>query len=233
MLRRRQSLAAVSPDRSTLLIEQSATFPTIADVAAPRFRLAGLRFNPATNGPSRGQYSVSLALQPVKGGDAVPVTGVPAKLKASDVTWSPDSRHIAFVQRNDKTATTPAGLQLWIVDVTTHAAHPIAGLRLNAVLGRTPCEWMPDSAALLCKIVPTGRGPAPKVSDTPTGPHVSENLGKVTPAPTYEDMLQTPDDENIFEFYATLATRRRATPDRRHAHRCPSRASPRPLVPIA
>ena len=196
-------IARISPDRSTLLIEKSATFPTIADVAAPRFRLAGLRYNPATNGPSRGQYSVSLALQPVNGGAAVPVTGVPAKLKASDATWSPDSRHIAFVQRNDKTATTPAGLQLWIVDVATHAAHPIAGLRLNAVLGRTPCEWMPDSAALLCKIVPTGRGPAPKVSDTPSGPHVSENLGKVTPAPTYEDMLQTPDDENIFEFYAT------------------------------
>jgi len=196
-------IARISPDRSTLLIEQSATFPTIADVAAPRYRLAGLRFNPATNGPSRGQYSVSLALQPVKGGAAVPVTGVPAKLKASDVTWSPDSRHLAFVQRNDKTATTTAGLQLWIVDVATHAAHPIAGLRLNAVLGRTPCEWMPDSTALLCKIVPASRGPAPKVSDTPTGPHVSENLGKVTPAPTYEDMLQTPDDENIFEFYAT------------------------------
>ena len=146
--------------------------------------LAGLRFNPATNGPSRGQYSVSLALQPVSGGTAVPVTGVPAKLKASDATWSPDSRHLAFVQRNDKTATTAAGLQLWIVDVATHAAHPIAGLRLNAVLGRTPCEWMPDSAALLCKIVPTGRGPAPKVSDTlPPARMFLENLGKVTPGP--------------------------------------------------
>jgi len=198
-------VARVSPDRTTLLIEQSATFPTIADVAAPRYRLAGLRFNPATNGPSRGQYSVSLALQPVSGGTAIPVTGIPAKLKASDVTWSPDSRHLAFVQRSDKTATTTAGLQLWIVDVATHAAHPVAGLRLNAVLGRTPCEWMPDSAALLCKIVPATRGAAPKVSDTPSGPHVSENLGKVTPAPTYEDMLQTPDDENIFEYYTTAA----------------------------
>jgi dipeptidyl aminopeptidase/acylaminoacyl peptidase len=196
-------IARVSPDRKTLLIEQPATFPTIADEAAPRYRLAGLRFNPATNGPSRGQYSIAISLQTIEGGAAHPVTGLPAKLRASNAIWSPDSRHIAFVQRNDKSATTAAGLQLWVIDVAAAHAHPVGTSRLNAILGRTPCEWMPDSAALLCKIVPATRGGAPKVSDVPTGPHVSENLGKVTPAPTYEDMLSTPDDENIFEYYAT------------------------------
>ena len=62
---------------------------------------------------------------------------------------------------------------------------------------------MPDSSAsLLCKTVAPGRGAAPKESDVPTGPNVEENLGKVSPAPTYEDMLKTPTDENIFEYYA-------------------------------
>ena len=207
----------LSPDKAMLLVEQPATFPTIADVAAPRYRLAGLRFNPSTNGPSRGVYSIGMRLQPVGGGAARPVAGLPAKLKASGAMWSPDSKHVAFVQRTAATiaaaerapkaekgvAASGAGLELWVIDVAAARAHRVGTVRLNAVLGRRPCEWMPDSAALLCKIVPADRGPAPKASDVPEGPHVSENLGKVTPAPTYEDMLATPDDERIFEFYAT------------------------------
>ncbi len=195
-------VARISPDRKTLLVEQPATFPTIADVALPRYRLAGLRFNPSTNGPSRGVYSVAMSLQPIDGSPARPIGGLPAKLKASDALWSPDSKHVAFVERVADTPETSA-LQLWVIDVATARAHEIAGVKLNAVLGRTPFEWMPSSEALLCKAVPHNRPAAPKPSDVPTGPHVSENLGKVTPAPTYEDMIQTPDDEAIFEYYAT------------------------------
>ena len=55
----------VSPDAATLLVEQPADFPTIADVAQPRYRLAGIRFNPATSGPSAGGYNVGLKLQAV------------------------------------------------------------------------------------------------------------------------------------------------------------------------
>jgi dipeptidyl aminopeptidase/acylaminoacyl peptidase len=54
----------------------------------------------------------------------------------------------------------------------------------------------------LCKVVPVGRGAAPVVSEVPQGPNIEENLGKVTPARTYEDLLKTPSDEAVFEFYA-------------------------------
>ena len=209
-------VAEISPDRQTLLIEQPASFPSIADLASPRFRLAGLRFDPATNGPSRQVYAIRLALQPVNGGPERAITGLPAKLKASSVLWSPDAKYIAFTQRTDATATavakTPepekdaaagsAGLELWVVDAVSARAHRLGQVQLNAVLG-APCAWMPDSAALVCKTVPANRGPAPSANGTPTGPNVEENLGKVTPARTYEDLLKTPSDEAIFAFYAT------------------------------
>jgi dipeptidyl aminopeptidase/acylaminoacyl peptidase len=193
-------VAHLSPDGSLLLIEQPATFPTIADVAQPRYRLAGLRFNPKTSSPSAETWSVGLKLQPVSGGAAKPVLGLPEKMKVTGTAWSPDSRHVAFWQRADSGAA--AGLQLWVIDVASARAHRVGLVMLNSILGR-PCEWMPDNAALLCKTVPAGRGAAPKVSDVPTGPNVSENLGKVSPAPTYEDMIQTPEEENIFEYYST------------------------------
>ena len=62
---------------------------------------------------------------------------------------------------------------------------------------------MPDSSELLCLTIPANRGAAPKPSDVPTGPNVEENLGRVSPARTYEDMLKTPSDEAIFQYYAT------------------------------
>jgi dipeptidyl aminopeptidase/acylaminoacyl peptidase len=194
-------VARISPDRKTLLILQAETHPSIAEVAAPRLRLAGLRFSPRTNGPNPENDDIKLSLQPVAGGPAKEISGLPAKLRATHALWSPDSKSIAFVQKNEVPGT-EAGLQLWVVDVATAHAHRLGLFRLNAVLG-APCSWLPSSTALLCNTVPATRGAAPKTSDIPNGPHISENLGKVTPAPTYEDMLSTPDEENIFEFYAT------------------------------
>jgi len=164
-----------SPDRSILLVQQPQSFPTIAEVAQPRYRLAGIRFNPATNGPSREVSIVKLWLQPVAGGAQRPIAGLPAVLKASHLNWSPDSKHVAFVQRESN------GLQLWLVDAAKAAAHRVGTFRLNAVLGE-PCEWLADSQSLLCKLVPGARAAAPASSEVPSGPNVEENLGKVTPA---------------------------------------------------
>ncbi len=189
----------LSPDGKVMLIEQPATFPTIADVAQPRYRLAGIRFNPSSNGPSVERYDVGLKLQAVSATQPKSISGLPAKLKAVDAVWAPDSKHAAFVAH----ATAPAkGLDLWVIDVATSSAHRVGVVKLNAVLG-SPCAWMPDSASLLCKTIPAARGAAPKTSDVPTGPDVEESLGKVSPAPTYEDMLKTATDEAIFEYYTT------------------------------
>jgi len=185
-----------SPDRSLLLVQQPQSFPTIAEVAQPRYRLAGIRFNPATNGPSREVSIVKLSLQPVAGGAQQPILGLPTVLKASHLAWSADSKHVAFVQKET------TGLELWVVDVAKVSARRVGAFRLNAVLGE-PYRWMADSQAMLCKIVPAARGAAPSSSDVPAGPNVEENLGKVTPARTYEDLLKTPTDEAIFAFYAT------------------------------
>src|ERR1700761_6047638 len=200
-------IAHLSPDRSTLLIAQPATYPSIADVAQPRFRLAGIRFNPQTNGPSREIDTVHLSLEIIDGPSNStdrPITGLPAKLKATHLLWSPDSKHIAFVQRADSTTIIGSayGLELWVVDVSTARAHRVGTFPLNAVL-EEPCQWMPDNSELLCLTIPANRAAPPKPSEVPAGPNVEENLGRVSPARTYEDMLKTPSDEAIFQYYAT------------------------------
>jgi dipeptidyl aminopeptidase/acylaminoacyl peptidase len=208
-------LLSISPAHGSgprmVLIEQSSSLPTIADLAEPEFRLAGLRFNPRANAQSRTRYFTSIKLQqvPVNGGKTAEtaVSGLPAHPRILYTQWSPDSRHIAFANQEQ------TGLSLWILDVARAHAAPIPGIHVNGVLSAavytffgasesSPIKWLNDSSLALLA-VPTDRGPVPVKSEVPTGPVVEENDGKATPAPTYEDLLKNPTDEAIFAYYAT------------------------------
>jgi dipeptidyl aminopeptidase/acylaminoacyl peptidase len=197
------SPAGAASGKRWMLIEHFAGLPTIADLAQPELRLAGLRFNPKTDGPSRGRYDSSLELQALPDGKPVAIAGLPEHAKIRFAQWAPDGRKIAFVNVSD--ATDDAGLSLWIVDVETAQARRLAGIALNGIFG-PPCEWLSDSQGLVCKTVPAGRGAAPVRNEVPTGPVVQENLGRVTPGATFEDLLKNPEDEQIFDYYATSQT---------------------------
>jgi len=197
-------LVEVSPrdksGRQWLLIETISGLPPITDLAQPELRLAGLRMNPRTNGPSRGRYFTSLRLEALPDGAEKTVTGVPGDPHTRFTGWSPDARHVYFVNSSDDPG--KAGLSLWMVDVATAQARPIPGIALNGIFG-VPCEWMSDSQSLVCKAVVKSRGAPPQPGDVPTGPVVEENLGRATPGATYEDMIKNPEDEAIFDYYAT------------------------------
>ena len=183
-----------------MLIEHFAGLPTIVELAQPELRLAGLRFNPRTDGPSRGRYDTSLELQALPNGKAVAVSGLPDHAKIRFADWSPDGRKISFVNISD--AQEDAGLSLWIVDVATAQARRLPGIALNGIFG-APCDWLSDSQGLVCRTVPANRGAAPVHSEVPTGPVIQENLGRVTPGATFEDLLKSPEDEQFFDYYAT------------------------------
>jgi dipeptidyl aminopeptidase/acylaminoacyl peptidase len=201
-------LVTVSPESKAgpriLLIELPGGLLTIADLAQPELRLAGLRFNPRTNGPSRLLYTVGLKFKTLPAGKEISVTGLPAHPHIEYARWSPDAHRIAFVV---VTGENPgAGLNLWTADAATGHASRIPSVELNGVFG-DPCSWMPDSRSLLCRTIPSGRGTAPVRAEIPTGPAIQENLGRVTPARTYEDLLKDPEDERFFDYYATAELR--------------------------
>ncbi len=193
------SPAGGASEKRWILIEHFAGLPTIAELAQPELRLAGLRFNPKTDGPSRGRYDTALELQALPNGKAIAISGLPAHPKIRFAEWSPDGRKIAFVNISD--AKEDAGLSLWLIDVATAQARPLPGIALDGIFG-SPCEWLSDSQRLVCRTVPADRGPAPTRSEVPTGPVIQENLGRVTPGATFEDLLKNPEDEQFFDYYA-------------------------------
>ncbi|GAB3571547.1 S9 family peptidase [Spirosoma luteolum] len=187
---------SVSSKGDMMLIMEQASAPSIAELAQPELKLAGLRLNPATNGPSRARYITGLKLKRLPAGSEVAVTGLPASPQLSFVQWSPNETKIAVAH------TTDAELDLYVIDVATAAARRVGTVTLNGVLG-TPYHWLSDNNSLLVKTVPTGRGPAPEVSRVPSGPTTQENLGRRSQAPTYQDLLKNPSDERQFSYYAT------------------------------
>jgi len=182
-----------------MLIEQSSSLPTIADLAEPELRLAGLRFNPKIEAPSRTRYFTSLKLEALPTASAAPkeiaIAGLPAKLHVLYAKWSPDGKSIALVNSGAE------ALELWIVNVAKAQAVRVPAVRLNAVL-TTPIDWL-GNTSLAVLAVPAARGAEPVKSEIPTGPVIQENDGKATPAPTYEDLLKNPTDEAFFAYHAT------------------------------
>src|SRR5215471_5636779 len=125
------SPAAQATTARWMLIQQISGLPSIADLAQPELRLAGLRFNPKTNGPSRGRYVTSLKLKSLPNGKDVSVSDLPAQPKIRFADWSPDGRKLSFVNVSD--SKDDAGLSLWIIDVDAARAHRLAGIALNGV----------------------------------------------------------------------------------------------------
>src|SRR5205807_506736 len=184
----------------------------------PRFGQAPLR-SPQTNprapmpAPRFGVYAGVMALTSlVADSDAAPPSGYLKPPQAirdvldapppPAVSVSPTRGHVLLLH----TIRYPA---------LADAASPmlrLAGLRINPrtngphlppLIHGLTLEWLPDSRTLLCHTIPADRGPPPAPPAVPPGPNVQESSGPAGPVRTYQDLLQTPHDEALFDFYAT------------------------------
>ena len=192
----------LSPNKQVVALTRARTYPTIAELAQPMYRLAGSRMNPKTNGPHRasglpGTGIYSITLKKIADGAETAVK-MPPQARISHVKFSPDGSHLAFLQTRDE------AIELWIADGLTGSSKAVVtgADRINAATG-DPCDWLKDNATMVCALVPAGRGPAPAEPLVPSGPHVEENYGKAAPAPTYEDLLKTAYDDTLFDYYFT------------------------------
>jgi dipeptidyl aminopeptidase/acylaminoacyl peptidase len=193
----RSPSVSFSPDQNTLLLQDVPSLPSIAELAQPELRLAGIRINPNTNGPSRSGYVIGFTLRDMDTGEDRAVTGLPENPVMTNVSWAPDGAHFVFLLN------TPDSLELWVVNVTTAIARKLTTGSVNNTYYGSPFNWTRDGDALIVNMLPDQRGDVPQKSLIPTGPVIEENLGETRPARTYQDLLQDSHDEDLFEFYFT------------------------------
>ncbi|MDD8027393.1 MAG: S9 family peptidase, partial [Acidobacteriota bacterium] len=184
----------LSPDREVMLLVENESMPTIAYISQPLLRLAGMRITPANNSGQVLTFSTGLTLKTIKTGLERKID-LPAGIKFSGASWSDDGKWIAFARYLDD------GVELWVVDAVSGRAKALTAPRLNMVTG--DIAWMPGDKQILCSMVPGDRGPAPVEPRIPIGPTVQVSGGKQTKVATMQDLLKSPSDETLFDYYAT------------------------------
>ena len=185
---------SVSPARDKILILEPLRYPPITELAQPMLRLAGLRINPNTNGQYRQPYFVKLTLKNIADGKETPID-LPPNAQIITPNWSADGKYIAAGNQ------TPNGIELWVIETATGKAQAIKNVRVNTAFGRF--DWMPDQKSLLVNLVPTKRETAPSMQNiVPTAPSIQETSGKTGAAQTFQDLLKSPNDEKLFDYYA-------------------------------
>lgn len=184
----------LSRDNQTMLLLHRPGLMTIADLAQPELKLAGVRFNPRTNGPSRQQGVNRITVMKIDGTILGELRGLPDDASLGSVSWSHDGGRFAFTNTTDNT------IELWVADLATLTARR-AGEGINALF-RSSVTWLPDGSILYLSTL-SGRGAAPTASAIPTGPSIQESIGIQGESRTFQDLLSSPDDERIFEYYAT------------------------------
>ncbi|HSR69604.1 MAG TPA: prolyl oligopeptidase family serine peptidase [Acidobacteriota bacterium] len=224
---------SVSPDHRWVLLLHRASMPSIEEVSRPILRLAGMRFDPSTNGSiiARSPLITRLTFKHISQGGRVPILLDSKQGRLGFASWSPDGSRIAF------TRTTSQGIELWAAEVPQEVPSdearqrrgdeqgdgdedeaqeedeedptipPVQARRLgHAHLNAImgfPCTWATDSASLLCRFVPEDRGAPPLPPQVPSGPVVLESDEGKSQVRTYQDLLEDRHDEELFAHYVS------------------------------
>jgi dipeptidyl aminopeptidase/acylaminoacyl peptidase len=183
----------VSPPCDAILLIDYKAHPSIELLAKPFLRLAGLRTDPQIKGRQRLTQYAQFTVKRIGSTTAVRIEA-PDDLRIHTPAWSNDARYIAFAHD------LADGTELWIADAATGKARPLPDVRLNDLFGR-PFAWMNDNRHILVRVVPPGIGAAPKAPTAPAGPIIEETSGRMAKVWTYQDLLKTPHDADLFEYY--------------------------------
>lgn len=185
---------SLSPVRDRLALLEPLRYPPISELAQPMLRLAGQRINPNTNGQHRQPYFVKATLKNIANGSETPIA-LPPGAQMIQPQWSPDGKYIAAGNL------TSAGVELWIIDTATAKATKVKNVLVNTAFGGFGWE---DARTISATLVPGKRGPAPPYQNvTPNEPNIQETTGRGGAVQTFQDLLKSPNDEKLFEYYAT------------------------------
>lgn len=187
-------LVVLNPARTAIALLDRPAAPSIAEVAQPDVALAGLTINPRNNGPGDTASYSGLSFQDLAGGKARRVP-LPADARLTTPQWSTDGRYLAFLLLRDM------DVELWIADTKSGRARRLAE-HVNAAFP-LPFDWLPDSLGVVVRLVPAGRGTPPERNLVAEGPIVEQSTGEAERADTLQNLLSTPYDEALFDYYAT------------------------------
>ncbi|MCH8554791.1 MAG: prolyl oligopeptidase family serine peptidase [Schleiferiaceae bacterium] len=192
---------AIDADGYWMLLLHRPDLPSVEVLAQDELRLAGIRINPENNGPSRTGYVKQIEITTTeKDAKRTVLQGLPQDPRIGNISWNPKGGQFAFTLDFEQ------HIELWVADLKTATATKISQQPVNNTMPGRPYTWLPNGRELFYLAVPE-RGEKPKASRKPSGPNVQENIGRQAPARTYQDLLSSPHDEALFEYYCKATVR--------------------------
>ena len=189
-------------------------YPPIAELSEPMLRLAGIRINPKTNGLHNTVFQSNLLLRKIPEGTEIKIA-LPPNPKLSTARWSPDGSHFAFTNSTaagieSGSATPPRATPTDCPTYTStrclaaedeeagedaadrRPADRCSGCPMAGRCWYTPCAPI---AALL-----------PRNLTVPKGRTSGKPRRRAKARPLTRTCCRIPHDEDLFEYYATVAT---------------------------
>ncbi len=187
--------AIMSPKGDFILLAEYESMPSIAYMAQPLLRIAGIRITPKYNSRQQTSFNTSFTIKSIKDGSTKRIT-LPKGAKLGSPGWSLDGSWIAFSRYTDK------GIELWVADIKTGKAKALTGPIINATIN-SGFTWLQDSRHLLIYTILENRGNPPQEPEVPVGPNIQETEGIFSKVRTYQDLMKNAHDERLFDYYAT------------------------------
>ena len=181
---------SISPAGDKMLIAEYESMPSIAYLAQPLLRLAGIRITSKNNSRQQTTFYTNLALKNLKDESTIFIA-LQEGANLGFPRWSFDGKWLAFLRYLEN------GIELSIAETESGKSKILVSSRINSVLN-SGFRWMPDNRHLLVNLVLE----KPEPPSVPIGPTIQETSGKFSKVRTYQDLLTNPYDEVLFDYYA-------------------------------
>ncbi len=188
--------ATISDDKHWVALLHRPGAQSIAELAQPEEKLAGLRINSAVFAPSRSTGYTGIELRSLQDKEKVVISDLPEG-KVMNVSFSPNSKNLAFILE------TTDGLTLWNYNLKAGKTTQVAKNFINASLGGSKYHWKHDSSGFYARLTLAKAEQKPIQMLIDIKPVIQTTTGEKAAVRTYSNLLKTPHDENLFEFLTT------------------------------
>lgn len=183
--------------KAAVLVRNSQFRELSEIVAMKEYKVAGLRINACNFSESRYKSVWNdIYFIDVKSGKQIRVNGIPDGALIQNVHWNPAGTGICFTNlASDE-------VELYRVDATAGdpCAEKINKYRINSIFGH-PYSFLPDGR-IIYKCLPDNMGAFPE-QGVPEGAVIQRSKGKKGNYRTYQDLIKSQYDEEVFKYLCT------------------------------
>ena len=166
----------------------------LREVAEPDLELAGKKFLPRLNAAKKFYQTNSFSLVDFENRDRNDIDlskykGIRTSFYSSDHT-----KAIMTYDCSD-------GVGFIYVDFSRKKITEYPDIRLNGAMGEPHVQWLANQKEVLIRMIPQKRGEKPERDIIPLSPIIEETSGKMSQMRTYTNLLKSPNDEILFDYY--------------------------------